>query len=97
MHTCNTSNVIEDLVVASAIDASDPRQQYIFRQALHSLVRQAKVEHMIEMRRSVERLTGINIRSLKGRQSKDLFYETLPGARCARQQEFEFGQGEGAG
>ncbi|MES3023967.1 MAG: hypothetical protein V4857_20570 [Pseudomonadota bacterium] len=95
MHSCNTSNFIEALVEATGVDANDLRQQYILRQALHSLVRQAKVEHMIEIRRSVERLTGINIRALKGRQGKDEYFDMPP--RCGYQQEFEFGQGEGHG
>lgn len=96
MHPCTTSSFIEDLVVATAGPAHDVRQQYVLRQALHSLVRQAKSEHMLEIRRSVERLTGINSRALRSRCTKTTLVDA--GQECGwGQQEFEFGQGDSQG
>ena len=96
MSTCTTANFIEDLVVATAGPGSDVRQRYLLRQALHSLVRQAKIEHMLEIRKSVERLTGINSRALRARCMKGTLINS--GKECSwGQQEFEFGQDDSLG
>ncbi len=54
----STSTVIDALIVAIEGDASDTRRQYCLRQALQGLVRQARAEQMMEMRRNLERLAG---------------------------------------
>ncbi|MCG2585733.1 hypothetical protein [Massilia sp. TS11] len=82
MHTCTTSAVIEALVTA---DSHDLRRQHVLRQALHGLVRQAKSEQMLEVRKHAARLTGVSEADWRRLASR--------GRRCQcdlRQQQFEF-------
>lgn len=88
MRTSSTSQVIEDFIAAAAGDTDDRRQVYLYRQLLYSLVRQAKSEHLMEIRASVARMTGMAPLALRAKSAKpgrprDLAFD-------ARQQRFEF-------
>ena len=82
----STSTVIDALIVAIEGDAADARRQYILRQALQGLVRQARAEQMLEMRRHVERAAG------KGSLARARLRADLQG--WSPQQELEFGRRE---
>lgn len=53
-----TQSVIDELLLATYGPHPDQRKQYMFLQALHGLVRLAKTERMLEIRRSVELASG---------------------------------------
>lgn len=50
-----TQNLIENLVQATYGDNVPLRQKHIFKETLQALVRLAKAEQMLEMRRDVEK------------------------------------------
>lgn len=54
-----TQSLIQDLLEAPLIQALDARQRYMYEQTLHSLVRLAKSEQMLEIRRDALKLTTI--------------------------------------
>lgn len=96
MHKCSTTKIIEDLIVATRGCASDVRGQYVLRQALHGLVRQAKAEQLLEIRLNVARLTGLDGMALKRRQTKSILKRIERGCD-SRQQQFEFERGDKPG
>jgi len=53
----HTDSIIDDLVGIAMSDRTT-REQFLFRQSLHNLVRLAKAEQMLDIRASVTRLTG---------------------------------------
>lgn len=55
----NTDTLIADLLNSSLGMALDARAKYLLRESLYSLVRFAKAEQMMEIKNSVEKLTGI--------------------------------------
>lgn len=59
MNQPTTETVIADLLNSPCGSAMDARAQYLFRESLYSLVRLAKAEQMMEIKHSVEKLTGI--------------------------------------
>ncbi|MDQ9171814.1 hypothetical protein Q8A64_15480 [Oxalobacteraceae bacterium R-40] len=54
-----TETVIADLLESPYGMALDARAKYLFRESLFSLVRLAKAEQIMEIKNSVEKLTGI--------------------------------------
>lgn len=91
MRTDTTANIIKELTVALCGCAPDPRQRYLLSQALHGLVRLAKTEQMLEVRRDVETAAGAS----SGRQTKAILRK-ISMACDARQGQFEFESAEGA-
>ncbi|MES2299597.1 MAG: hypothetical protein V4582_21345 [Pseudomonadota bacterium] len=93
MQIGTTSKFIEDLIDATPAGSGDMRQQYVLRQALHGLVRQARAEQMFEIKRNVARLSGLEAMAPRRRQIKAI----LKGIELAcdwRQQQFEFDGGD---
>jgi hypothetical protein len=62
MHISNTNQTIEAFVEASERVDSDPRHRHVLRESLRSLVRQAKAEQLLEVRRNAARASGFTIR-----------------------------------
>jgi hypothetical protein len=58
MQPRTTQSVIDELLLATYGPHPDERKQYMFLQALHGLVRLAKTERMLEIRRSIELASG---------------------------------------
>jgi hypothetical protein len=54
-----TETVIADLLESTYGMGLDARAKYLFRESLYSLVRLAKAEQIMEIKQSVEKLTGI--------------------------------------
>lgn len=54
-----TESLIADLLDAPYASSLDARAKYLVRESLYSLVRLAKAEQMMEIKQSVEKLTGI--------------------------------------
>jgi hypothetical protein len=54
-----TETVIADLLESPYGMALDARAKYLFRESLFSLVRLAKAEQIMEIKNSVEKLTGV--------------------------------------
>lgn len=53
----NTEAIIDDLINVTFGDRT-AREQFLFRQSLHNLVRMARAEQLLEIRASVATLTG---------------------------------------
>ena len=96
MHTRTTQSVIEELLTATYGAHPDERKQYLFLQALHGLVRLAKAERMLEIRRSVDLASGGLVSAW--RQKETMAILRRAGAGCgARQGHLEFGAKDGDG
>ncbi len=95
MHTLSTAQTIQDLTTATYGDLSDVRQQYIFSQALHALVRLAKLEQMMEVKQNVGRASGVAANASSRRQTKAILRRI--GMRCNhRQGQLEFDKKDSA-
>lgn len=57
--TCSTETIVDELILAVYGEQPDARQRHVLRQALHGLVRQAKIEQLQEMRRDIWRASGL--------------------------------------
>ncbi len=57
-----TDELMEDLVHSSARSGNSPRELYLMRETMHSLMRLAQSEQMLEIRRSVDRLVPASMR-----------------------------------
>jgi hypothetical protein len=55
----STEELVEELTAATCGDAVSAREKRVFADALHSLVRLAKAEQMLELRTDVKKLTQI--------------------------------------
>ena len=62
MHMSNTNQVIEAFVAASEEYGSDARHRHLLRESLRNLVRQAKAEQLLEVRRNAARAAGFSVR-----------------------------------
>lgn len=60
----STEELIEELTAATCGDAASPREKRVFVEALRSLVRLAKAEHMLELRTNAKKLTELPSDSL---------------------------------
>lgn len=58
MLTRRTDRMIEELISSTLGERPDARTRYLFSHALHGLVRLAKAEQMMEIRRDIERAEG---------------------------------------
>ncbi len=54
--------LMEDFVHASARSGNSPRELYLIRETMHSLMRLAQSEQMLEIRRSVDKLVPASMR-----------------------------------
>ena len=57
-----TDELMEDFVHSSARSGNSPRELYLMRETMHSLVRLAQSEQMLEIRRSVDKLLPASMR-----------------------------------
>ncbi len=80
-----TDELMEDFVHASARSGNSPRELYFMRETLHSLVRLAQSEQMLDIRRSVDKLVPASMRPASKRRR--LPHDTAPG-----QAQFVFGR-----
>jgi hypothetical protein len=62
MQIRNTNQTIEAFVQASEELGSDARHRHLLRESLRSLVRQAKAEQLLEVRRNAARASGFTVR-----------------------------------
>ncbi|MEO0317264.1 MAG: hypothetical protein RL404_941 [Pseudomonadota bacterium] len=60
--TPGADELMEDFVQASARSGSSPRELYLMRETMHSLLRLAQSEQMLEIRRSVDKLLPASLR-----------------------------------
>jgi len=58
MHQRSTEAVISELMEATYGGHDSARERHVFRQALHGLVRLAKSEQLLDIRRDTERAAG---------------------------------------
>lgn len=93
MHDYATTQIIEELTQVLCGDEPDPRRNHLTRQSLFALVRQAKAETLLDMRANVARLTGMDAMALRRRHTKAILKGIALGCD-ARQQQFEFDQGD---
>lgn len=65
-----TDDLMEDFVEAASRSSSSPRELYLMRETLNSLVRLARSEQLLEIRRSVDKLVpGMARPALKRRRN----------------------------
>lgn len=89
--TLNTDIAIEDLVASICGTDSTLREKHVYREALRGLVRLAKSEQMIEMKESVDRLTGAVAARIARRRAKALLQaQRNPLLAGPRQTQLEF-------
>jgi DNA-binding transcriptional regulator LsrR (DeoR family) len=89
----DTDDVIENLITATLGEEATARQLHIFRENLHSLVRLAKAEQVVEIKANVRRLAGVlEAHSARRRTKALLMAQRLPGILDQAQQQFEFKQ-----
>ena len=86
----NTDTVIEHLVDATLSDKAEHRSKHLLREALRGLVRLAKSEQMLEIKTSVNKLTGVlpRIEALRKGKPQDAQQEKQGG----KQNQLEFNQ-----
>lgn len=81
-----TDTVVEELVAAACGDQHDARTRHIFTQALHGLVRLAKSEQLLAMRRDAEKALGATASAAQRRHSRALLrklaMDASSGQRC---------------
>lgn len=63
-----TDELMEDFVNASARSGNSPREMYLMRETMHSLMRLAQSEQMLEIRRSVDKLVPASMRPASKRR-----------------------------
>jgi hypothetical protein len=89
-HKTETDKLIAMMLTATFGQALNSREKHLFRESLHSLVRLAKAEQMLEIRNNVEKLTGV-ISSFPQKGKKTSVSEA---SIKISQQQFEFIQGD---
>lgn len=95
MHTHTTQNIVDELILSIYGEAPDPRQHYVFSQALHGLVRQAKAEQMWELKMHMERSVGVLADESSWRQTREILRKI--GMHVPRQQgQFHFDKEDSA-
>ena len=80
-----TDELMEDFVNASARSGNSPRELYLMRETMHSLIRLAQSEQLLEIRRSVDKLVPASMRPT-GKRRRTL-RDASPG-----QSQFVFGR-----
>ncbi len=63
-----TDELMEDFVYSSARSGNSPRELYFIRETMHSLVRLAHSEQMLDIRRSVDKLVPASMRPIGRRR-----------------------------
>lgn len=84
--TPRTDELMEDFVYSSARCGNSPRELYFIREAMHSLVRLAHSEQMLDIRRSVDKLVPASMRPV-GRRRR-----VIPNDPSSGQAQFVFGR-----
>ena len=77
--------LMEDFIYSSARGGNSPRELYLLRETMHSLVRLAHAGQMLEIRRSVDRLVPASLRPTGKRRR-------LPREPSPGQTQFVFGR-----
>ena len=86
-----SQQIIEDLIAATLGENATAREKHVLRESLRSLVRLAKVEQVMDIKASVQRLAGVLESQAARRRAKAiLIAQRLPGLLEQAQQEFEF-------
>jgi hypothetical protein len=96
MQARTTQSVIEEMLSATYGAYPDERKEYLFLQALHGLVRLAKAEHMLEIRRSVDLASGGLATAWRHKEMSAVKRRVRPSCG-ARQGHLEFGGNNGDG
>lgn len=88
----NTEIVIDNLVAAACGENASAQARHVYREALRGLVRLAKSEQMLEIKTSVDKLTGPAVaRAARRRAKAILLAQRLKGSpQSGKQQQLEF-------
>lgn len=95
MLTRATDIFIEELIDATYPNWQDERSRHVLAQALHGLVRQARSEQLLEIRRDAERAAGNLVTYSARRQAKALLRRIESGSGISQQQERRPDVGDG--
>lgn len=89
----DSDQVIEDLIAATLGPDASAREKHMYRESLRGLVRLAKAEQVLEIKESVQRLTGVLAAHTARRRAKAvLLAQRLPDLLDGAQKKFEFNQ-----
>ncbi len=92
MMTANVSDeLIEEFLTAASGPLVTPREQYLLRETMYSLLRLARSEQLMDIRNSVNRLVPMSLRATPGRRSRG---KRASSAACASQHPLMFGKQE---
>lgn len=90
MPSCNT--IIEEFITANYWEGEGERHRHAMRQVLHALVRQAKSEQLVEIRRNAERALRVNGSYVRASRLRQMRRDAgVHGHAKLAQQELEFG------
>ena len=84
----STDVLIQELLDATYGQDANLRQKFVFKQALHGLVRLSKAEQIFEMRTTVEKLIGSQSLSSARQRSKSRRDNHMQSSRWPQQLEF---------
>lgn len=90
MTSANVSDeLIEEFLTAAAGNLRSPREQYLLRETMYSLLRLARSEQLMDIRNSVQRLVPASLRATPQRRSRG---KRSSSAACASQHPLAFGK-----
>jgi hypothetical protein len=81
MKKSSTELVIKEIVVANCGADASTRERYVYRESLRALVRLAKSEQILEMRKNMEKLGSSAIAPAVRRGTKDVLRAAASGQR----------------
>ncbi len=84
-----SDELIEEFLTAAAGPLRSPREQYLLRETMYSLLRLARSEQLMNIRHSVNRLIPASLRATPARRSRGKRSST---AACASQHPLAFGK-----
>ena len=92
MATVNVSDrLTEEFLKTATAGLGSLREQYLMRETIYSLMRLARSEQLMDIRRSVNRLVPASLRATPTRRSKS---KRLSSAACQGQRGLAFGKQE---
>ena len=90
MMTANVSDeLIEEFLTAAAGNLRSPREQYLLRETMYSLLRLARSEQLMDIRNSVNRLVPASLRATPARRARGKRSSSAP---CSSQHPLAFGK-----
>lgn len=81
MKKSSTESVIKEMVIANCAPDASVRERHVYRESLRALVRLAKSEQMLEMRRNMDKLASSAVAPAVRRRARDVLRAAASGQR----------------